>query len=141
MSHVEKAIRRRQVSTPEFLSSAAIHPLLARIYAARGVGSEEELDLGLAKLLPPSGLLNVESAVSLLAEALASRQNWPGALKLAQTRTSPFAAASQTCSACPASAPISATMLPIDRSAASCISRPRWATSRRPSPKPNTPAR
>jgi single-stranded-DNA-specific exonuclease len=71
---MEKAIRRRELTTPVFLSGAAIHPLLARIYGARGICSEDELDLGLVKLLPPSGLLNIESAASLLAEALANRQ-------------------------------------------------------------------
>jgi single-stranded-DNA-specific exonuclease len=31
-----------------------VHPLLARLYAARGVSSRDELDDGLARLLPPA---------------------------------------------------------------------------------------
>jgi single-stranded-DNA-specific exonuclease len=71
---MDKTIVRRQVTTPEFLASSSIHPRLARIYAGRGIGAESELDLGLAQLLPPSGLLNVERAACLLADALASNQ-------------------------------------------------------------------
>lgn len=36
------------------LEQAGVHPLLARLYAARGVQSQDELDDGLARLLPPS---------------------------------------------------------------------------------------
>src|SRR5712671_32808 len=39
------------------LEQAGVHPLLARLYAARGVRAVDELDDALAKLLPPSGLL------------------------------------------------------------------------------------
>ena len=35
------------------LEQAGVHPLLARLYAARGVQSKTELDDGLALLLPP----------------------------------------------------------------------------------------
>ena len=35
------------------LEQAGVHPLLARLYAARGVQSKDELDDGLARLLPP----------------------------------------------------------------------------------------
>ena len=54
------------------LEQAGIHPLLARLYAARGVLAREELDNGLAKLLPPAGLLGAAEAAVLLAEALAA---------------------------------------------------------------------
>jgi hypothetical protein len=37
------------------LEQAGVHPLLARLYAARGVRAKDELDDGLARLLPPSG--------------------------------------------------------------------------------------
>ena len=55
-------------------SEAALHPLLKRIYNARGLARVEELDLGLAKLLLPKGLLNIQSAVLLLVDALARKQ-------------------------------------------------------------------
>ncbi|MBX9835863.1 MAG: DHH family phosphoesterase, partial [Burkholderiaceae bacterium] len=53
------------------LEQAGIHPLLARLYAARGVGSAAELDDGLARLLPPAGLRGIQTAAALLADAIA----------------------------------------------------------------------
>ena len=35
------------------LEQAGVHPLLARLYAARGVSDPGELDISLAQLLPP----------------------------------------------------------------------------------------
>ena len=52
------------------LEQAGLHPLLARLYAARGVQSPEELDDGLARLLPPAELKGAEDAARLLADAL-----------------------------------------------------------------------
>ena len=54
------------------LEQAGIHPLLARLYAARGVVAREELDDGLPKLLPPSGLKGAQEAAVLLADAIAA---------------------------------------------------------------------
>ena len=54
------------------LEQAGVHPLLARLYAARGVQSKEELDDGLARLLPPSGekgMKGIDTAARLLAPA------------------------------------------------------------------------
>jgi single-stranded-DNA-specific exonuclease len=56
------------------LEQAGIHPLLARLYAARGVTSTEELDDALGKLLPPSTLLGVDRAAVLLADAIAQNK-------------------------------------------------------------------
>jgi single-stranded-DNA-specific exonuclease len=53
------------------LEQAGIHPLLARLYAARGVTGTDEIDDSLAKLLPPAGLLGIEAAATLLADAIA----------------------------------------------------------------------
>ena len=36
------------------LEQAGVHPLLAQLYAARGVKAKAELDDGLALLLPPA---------------------------------------------------------------------------------------
>ena len=52
------------------LEQSGVHPLLARLYAGRGVRDASELDDGLGHLLPPSGLLNLEQAAVLLADAL-----------------------------------------------------------------------
>jgi single-stranded-DNA-specific exonuclease len=54
------------------LQQAGIHPLLAQLYAARGVHTADELDDGLARLLPPASLLGVQPAAQLLADAMAA---------------------------------------------------------------------
>jgi single-stranded-DNA-specific exonuclease len=54
------------------LEQAGIHPLLARLYAARGVSAKDELDDGLARLLPPDGLKGIGDAAALLADAIAA---------------------------------------------------------------------
>ena len=53
------------------LEQAGVHPLLARLYAARGVRSAAELDDGLRHLLPPEGLKGLAPAARLLADAIA----------------------------------------------------------------------
>lgn len=54
------------------LQQAGIHPLLAQLYAARGVHTADELDDGLGRLLPPASLLGVQPAAQLLADAMAA---------------------------------------------------------------------
>jgi single-stranded-DNA-specific exonuclease len=56
------------------LRQAGIHPLLAQLYAARGVCSPDELDDAPAKLLAPSGLRGIDTAVRLLADAIARQE-------------------------------------------------------------------
>lgn len=56
------------------LEQAGIHPLLARLYAARGVQSQAELDDALGLLLPPSEMLGTQAAARLLADAMARKQ-------------------------------------------------------------------
>ena len=56
------------------LEQAGVHPLLARLYAARGVQHPDELDNALTKLLPPESLLGVASAAVLLADAIANNK-------------------------------------------------------------------
>ncbi len=56
------------------LEQAGIHPLLARLYAARGVTGTEELDDALGKLLPPSTMLGLPEAATLLADAIAQNK-------------------------------------------------------------------
>ncbi len=46
------------------------HPLLARIYASRGISNRQELDYGLKALLPPASLKGVQEAAQLLADAI-----------------------------------------------------------------------
>ncbi|MCU4121047.1 single-stranded-DNA-specific exonuclease RecJ [Variovorax sp. N23] len=52
------------------LEQAGVHPLLARLYAARGVLGKDELDDGLARLLPPDTLKGAREAAVLLADAI-----------------------------------------------------------------------
>jgi single-stranded-DNA-specific exonuclease len=68
---VQKLIHRRP-ATGAPLEDSALHPLLARVYSSRGIRSSQELDLGLARLLPPAGLLNADRAAALLADAIAA---------------------------------------------------------------------
>jgi len=56
------------------LEQAGVHPLLARLYAARGVQDAATLDASLAQLLPPAGLKGIEAAATLLADAMAANQ-------------------------------------------------------------------
>jgi single-stranded-DNA-specific exonuclease len=52
------------------LEQAGIHPLLAQLYAARGVVSPQELDDSLTRLLPPGDMLGTSAAATLLADAI-----------------------------------------------------------------------
>ena len=54
------------------LIAAGLHPVLARIYAARQIHSAAELEDGYSRLLHPSTLANCERAASLLADAIAA---------------------------------------------------------------------
>ena len=56
------------------LEQAGVHPLLAQLYAARGVTQPDELDNALSKLLPPDGLKGVREAAVLLADAIAAQK-------------------------------------------------------------------
>ncbi|MFN9726067.1 single-stranded-DNA-specific exonuclease RecJ [Acidovorax sp.] len=56
------------------LEQAGVHPLLARLYAARGVRGKDELDDGLTHLLPPAGLAGITQAARLLADAVQQNQ-------------------------------------------------------------------
>jgi single-stranded-DNA-specific exonuclease len=52
------------------LEQQGLHPLLARIYAARGIQTRSELDYELKYLLAPSLLTNTPQAAILLADAI-----------------------------------------------------------------------
>ncbi|MDP1690403.1 MAG: single-stranded-DNA-specific exonuclease RecJ [Burkholderiaceae bacterium] len=57
------------------LEQAGVHPLLARLFAARGVTQVAELDAALAQLLPPATLQGTDAAAKLLADAIAAKKN------------------------------------------------------------------
>ncbi len=56
------------------LLAAGIHPLLARLYAARRIRSADELEYDAAHLLAPTLMKSVGSAAQLLADAIAARK-------------------------------------------------------------------
>lgn len=66
-------IRREPVAVPDGFP-ADLPPLLARVYASRGVTSVEELNHSLERLLPFHQLKGIDEAVTLLTEALV--QQW-----------------------------------------------------------------
>ena len=52
------------------LEQAGVHPLLARLFAARGVRTADELDDSPGRLLSPTDLLGAKEAALLLADAI-----------------------------------------------------------------------
>lgn len=54
----------------QLLIDDGTHPLLARIYAARGITRRAELDYALKALLPPAALRGTHEAAQLLADAI-----------------------------------------------------------------------
>ena len=68
------AIRRRRADPVPAALGEHCHPVLARVYAARGVTSVQDLDYGLARLLPDARLRGIDTAAGLLAEALERRR-------------------------------------------------------------------
>ncbi|MDR0458741.1 MAG: DHH family phosphoesterase, partial [Burkholderiaceae bacterium] len=53
------------------LEQAGVHPLLAQLYAARGVTGPDEIDDALGRLLDPAQLKGAQDAARLLADAIA----------------------------------------------------------------------
>lgn len=60
--------------TAEMLRQQGVHPVLARLYAARGLTDSRELSSELTALINPSGLLHVDAAASYLADAIDARK-------------------------------------------------------------------
>jgi single-stranded-DNA-specific exonuclease len=52
------------------LEQQGLHPLLARLYASRGITDKSELDYELKSLLPPASLTHATDAAQLLADAI-----------------------------------------------------------------------
>jgi single-stranded-DNA-specific exonuclease len=58
----------------EILTRHGLHPVLARLYAARGVCMPDEIETGLARLVPPVALKGCEEAAALLADAIQNKR-------------------------------------------------------------------
>ncbi|MBX3646768.1 MAG: single-stranded-DNA-specific exonuclease RecJ [Betaproteobacteria bacterium HGW-Betaproteobacteria-14] len=64
--------RRTPHAAQQRLEYEGVHPLLARLYAARGIARAAELDTALSALLDPSLLKGATEAATLLADAIAA---------------------------------------------------------------------
>jgi len=56
------------------LAESGLPPFLARIYAARGINSLEQLDADIKRLIPPERLLNAATMATLLADAIGANK-------------------------------------------------------------------
>ena len=64
------ATRPHSFRTAEMLRQQGVHPVLARLYAARGLENVHELSSELTSLIAPSGLLHIDAAAVFLADAI-----------------------------------------------------------------------
>ncbi|CAD6534304.1 single-stranded-DNA-specific exonuclease RecJ [Paraburkholderia sabiae] len=58
----------------EALIRHGLHPVLARLYASRGVCLPDEIETGLARLTPPASLKGCDAAAVLLADAIEGKR-------------------------------------------------------------------
>ncbi|MGF6753854.1 single-stranded-DNA-specific exonuclease RecJ [Paraburkholderia sp. GAS42] len=58
----------------EALIRHGLHPVLARLYASRGVCMPDEIETGLARLVPPAALKGCEDAAALLADSIEGKR-------------------------------------------------------------------
>ncbi len=68
-----RKVSRRKIPSQHQLSDS-VHPAIQRIYAARGVLTDMDAELGLKRLMPASGLKGLEDALTLLVFALENQQ-------------------------------------------------------------------
>ncbi len=66
------AIRPCPQDKAEELRQGGIHPVLARLFAARGLSNPAELSSELASLILPTGLLHIDRAAEFLADSIAA---------------------------------------------------------------------
>jgi single-stranded-DNA-specific exonuclease len=64
------SIRKANLDAAKVLEAAGIHPLLSRLWAARGVVHPDETRLIWASMIPPGQLTHVQQAAALLADAI-----------------------------------------------------------------------
>ena len=68
------ATRTYPFRTSEMLRQQGVHPVLARLYAARGLTDSRELASDLTAMFPPSGLKQINDAAVFLADAIAAQK-------------------------------------------------------------------
>lgn len=67
-------VRQADAATTELLQQSGYPPLLARLFAARGIRSAAELQQQLSALLPPEQLTGAATAAQILADAIAGQK-------------------------------------------------------------------
>ena len=72
MSASRIVTRKVPLAAERTLAGAGVHPLLARLFASRGVSAPPELDCDLRTLIPPGELKNADAAAHLLADHIAA---------------------------------------------------------------------
>ena len=79
LAEPESAVAMTRISTrpcsfrtSEMLRQGGVHPVLARLFASRGLSDARELSSELASLMAPSGLLHIGAAAVFLADAIAA---------------------------------------------------------------------
>ncbi|MDB5763920.1 MAG: recJ [Herminiimonas sp.] len=68
------ATRPYPYRTAELLRQSGVHPVLARLYAARGLTDVKELSSDMTALIAPAGLLHIDAAAGFLADAIDARK-------------------------------------------------------------------
>ncbi len=68
------AIRNAAPRAAWVLEQAGVHPLLARLYASRGITDANQLDTRTANLLPPEQMKNTTEAAVFLADAITEKK-------------------------------------------------------------------
>lgn len=68
------SIRSCDQAISQRLQASGVHPLLARLWAARGITSQDDIRLEWPAMLAPKGLTHSERAASLLADAIAANK-------------------------------------------------------------------
>ena len=68
------SIRSADFEAAKALEAAGIHPLLSRLWAARGVRHPSETQLIWAAMIPPGKLTHVQRAAAVLADAIQARK-------------------------------------------------------------------
>ena len=71
MESPQLTVRSADLVTTQRLEASGVHPLLARLWAARGIASTKEVQLEWPAMLAPTTLTHAARAASLLADAIA----------------------------------------------------------------------
>ena len=74
MESPKLTIRRVDLTTTQRLEASGVHPLLARLWAARGITQTKDVQLEWPAMLAPTALTHAARAAQLLADAIANKK-------------------------------------------------------------------